>query len=502
MELWPHQTEALEALRQTVAQGVKRIVLQAPTGSGKTRLAAAIVEGAQKKGNKLAFVVSSISLIDQTIEAFGEQGITGMGVIQADHIMTDWAQPVQICSVQTLHAREKFPDAQIVVFDECHVLHEFHKKWLTDPAWQSVPFIGLSATPWSKGLGKYFETLLIAETTQGLIEKGLLSKFRVFATGHPNLSKVKIVAGDYHEGQLSAAMQEGTLTADIIETWKKRWGKGKTFVFGVDCAHAQALQARFQAEGVSCAYQDARTSILDRAAIKRQFHNGEVDVICNVATLTVGVDYDVRCIVLARPTRSEMLFVQIIGRGLRTAEGKNECIILDHSDTTARLGFVTDIHHDHLHDGKPVERAERKPSLPKPCPVCSCLAPKVNLTCPNCGYVYRIISSYVEEDGELAEITAGERFKHGKKRHYTMAEKERFYAMLLGYVAEKSYKIGWAAMKYKDKFAVFPNHMNHVSAMTPDMAMRSWIKHKNIQWAKSKRRLADETEKTLGTHPR
>lgn len=353
-ELWDHQKEALDNLRASIAQGVKRIILQSPTGSGKTTMAATIVEGAQRKGNRMCFVVSSISLVDQTVESFYSEGIRGIGVIQANHQMTDWSQPVQVASIQTLLKRDKWPEAQVVVIDEAHVLFEGHKKWMADPEWEKVPFIGLSATPWTKGLGKYFESLLVVSTTEELIEKGILSKFKVFATGHPDLSGVKLVAGDYHEGQLSAAMQEGTLTADIVKTWQERWGKDKTLIFGVDCAHAQALQARFNEAGIKCAYQDASTSSADRAEIKRQFHNGDVQCVANVGTLTTGVDWDVRCLVLARPTRSEMLFVQIIGRALRTAPGKDHAIILDHSDTTQRLGFVTDIHHEQLSQGKDI----------------------------------------------------------------------------------------------------------------------------------------------------
>src|SRR5882762_3014335 len=345
-ELRPYQSESIQNLRDTIRQGIKRVVLQAPTGAGKTRIAAEIVNLAQERGNRVAFVIPAVSLVDQTVEAFYAEGIRGIGVIQANHEMTDWAQPVQVCSIQTIQARKVYPECKMVIFDECHRLFEAHKKWLTDPEWQNVPIIGLSATPWTRGLGKYFHTLLKVTTTQQLIEGGFLAPFRVFATGHPDLSKVKLVAGDYHEGELSDAMQQGELTADIIKTYKEKWGKGKTLCFGVDKAHAKLIQERFEHAGISCGYQDAETHPDERREIKRKFHNGEYEVVCNIQTLTTGVDWDVRCLILARPTRSEMLYVQIIGRALRTASGKENALILDHSDTTARLGFVTEIDHD------------------------------------------------------------------------------------------------------------------------------------------------------------
>src|SRR5262249_24000327 len=150
--------------------------------------AATIVEGARRKGNRLCFTVPSISLVDQTVEMFYANGIRDIGVIQANHQMTNWSLPVQVASIQTIRSRQSYPEAQVVVFDECHQLHVAHVKWLQDPAWQAVPFIGLSATPWTRGLGKYFETLLVMSTTREQIDLGYLSRFKVYSADHPDLS--------------------------------------------------------------------------------------------------------------------------------------------------------------------------------------------------------------------------------------------------------------------------------------------------------------------------
>jgi DNA repair protein RadD len=491
-ELRPYQEECLQAIRETVSQKVYRLVCQAPTGSGKTLLAAAIVEGARRKGNKLCFVVPSIQLIDQTVEMFYSQGIREIGVIQADHQMTNYAMPVQVASIQTVRSRGRYPEAQVVVVDECHQLHKEHVKWLTHPEWKNVPFVGLSATPWTRGLGKYFESLLIMSTTKELIEQGYLSPFRVFAADHPDLSGVKTVAGDYHEGQLSTVMQQQALTANIIETWKLRHGTDKTMVFGVDCAHAQMLQARFQDAGISAAYQDARTTGAERAAIKRGFHDGTYAVVCNVGTLTTGVDWDVRCLVLARPTKSEMLFVQIIGRCLRTAPGKDYAIILDHTSTTERLGLVTDIHHDELSSGKLDQNKpmKRGPPLPKPCPRCSCLMAVGQKVCAECGFERKIESKITERDGQLVEFDGSYRRK-GKTDPmllpYTYAEKQRFYAQLRGYGIMKGYKDGWAAVQYREKFNEGwpPWSWKHDPPMNPGPEVVNYVRSRFIAWAQS-----------------
>jgi DNA repair protein RadD len=491
-ELRPYQEEAFQAIRATVGQGIYRLVCQAPTGSGKTLLAAAIVEGAQRKGNRLCFVVPRIPLVDQTVEMFWNQGIREVGVIQANHIMTDWSKPVMVASIQTIQARGKFPEAQVVVIDECHQLHKAHVQWLTHEDWQKVPFIGLSATPWTRGLGKYFETLLVMNTTQQLIDEGYLSKFKVFAADHPDLSGIKTVVGDYHEGQLSAKMQENALVANIIETFKARWNKDKTLLFAVDRAHAQMLQARFLDAGISCAYQDGRTPSAERAEIKRGFHNGTYRVVSSVGTLTTGVDWDVRCLILARPTKSEMLFVQIVGRALRTADGKEHALILDHTDTTSRLGFVTDIHHEHLSSGKLDDNkpAKKSPPLPKPCPQCAYLIPVGCKTCPECGFERKVTSGIYERDGQLVEFTGGFRKKGQTNPQlipYTYAERARFYAQLRGYGILKNYKPGWAKMKFIDKFGHWPpRNWDNQEPMQPGPEVTMFVYSRNIAWARSK----------------
>lgn len=371
-ELWPHQQRTIDMLRASLGAGKRRPLVQVPTGGGKTKIAAAIVDGALRKGKRILFCVPALSLVDQTVAAFGEEAINDIGVIQGDHLLTNWAQPVQVASVQTL-MRRKLPKADVVIIDEAHVSFKFYAKWMHDPAWERIPFIGLSATPWTRGLGKHYDDLIRPTTIQGLIDGGFLSPFRVYAPSHPDLKGVRTVAGDYHEGDLADAMNKDALVADIVETWKQR-GEGRpTLCFAVDRAHAKALQRQFNEAGVPAGYVDAHVPPNERAAIQRRFHAGELRVVCNVGCLTTGVDWDVRCIILARPTKSEMLFVQMIGRGLRTKPGKDFCTVLDHSDTHLRLGFVTDIHHERLDDGKKQEAAPRevKETLPKECPSCA-----------------------------------------------------------------------------------------------------------------------------------
>jgi superfamily II DNA or RNA helicase len=451
-------------------------MLQLPTGAGKTMIAAAIVEMARAKGNRVIFTVPALSLVDQTVKAFWNVGVRDVGVIQGWHEMTNPNMPVQVASVQTLMKRQ-IPEAALVIVDEAHRWFNFYGKWMMDEAWAKVPFIGLSATPWTQGLGAYYDDLIVPTTPEDLIEDGYLSPFKVFAPSHPDLAGVRTVAGDYHEGDLGAAMNKAPLVADVVDTWLKKGEGRSTFCFAVDRAHAKHLQERFQAAGVATDYIDAYTDSKDREAVRQRFQAGETRVVVNVGCLTTGVDWDCRCIVMARPTKSEMLFVQIIGRGLRPAEGKDHCLILDHSDNHLRLGFVTDIAHDQLDNGR--ERASRKNdkiALPKECPQCTFLRPPRVATCPSCGFKAKPVSNIECEDGELRELKAGKADK---------ATKQRWYSMLIHVGRSRGYKPKWADNQYRQRFGVWPRGLSSYGT-PPDAEVLGYVQHSLIRFAKQR----------------
>ena len=210
-------------------------------------------------------------------------------------------------------------------------------------------------------------------------------------------------------------------------------------------------------------------------------------------TLTMGSDWDVRCLILARPTKSEALFLQIIGRALRIAEGKEDALILDHSSTTSNLGFVTEIDIDELDDGKPREkdakpREERKEPLPKECEGCAYLMPPRSPSCPNCGRSRRPECTVFETDGDLIEIKPGCLTKVATKKQWSYEEKKVFLAELKGYARDKGYREGWAARKYLDRFKAWPDKpMDRVSpASEISPGTLQFIRAGNIRWAKSK----------------
>jgi DNA repair protein RadD len=475
--LRPHQTNLIDEIDHALAAGCRRIVVQAPTGFGKTMVAATLARRATAAGRRSIFTVPALSLIDQTVEKFFAEGIQDLGVIQADHFLTNYARSVQVASVQTLSRRE-VPRADLAIIDEVHRWFDVYAQWLRGP-WKDVPVIGLSATPWTRGLGRYFDKLIIGSTTAKLIETGYLSKFRVFAPASPDLTGVRTVAGDFREDDLAKAMDKASLVADVVETWQDRGQDRPTLCFAVDRAHAKHLQQKFIEADVSAGYIDAYTDAAERREIARQFHAGEIKVICNVGCLTTGIDWDVRAIILARPTKSEMLFVQMIGRGLRTADGKADCLILDHSDNHIRLGFVTDIQHDHLDDGRQRQKpvTKERQALPKKCPRCAFLRPAKILACPACGFMPVPQTSVATTNGELVEM---------RSRSTAMpVDTTMFYRELKHYASERGYKAGWVAHKFRERFGCWPNGLEHLPPLEPSRATQNWIRSKQIAWARS-----------------
>jgi DNA repair protein RadD len=489
-----HQQRAIDDLKHSILAGHRRPMLQAPTGAGKTVIAAHIVAGARAKGKRLAFCVPSIGLIDQTFERFVENGIdpAEMGVIQGDHPWKRTGAPIQIATAQSLARRDR-PDVDLVVIDEAHVMHRVYQAWMDDRP--DLLFVGLSATPWSKGLGKRFDDLIRPTSTQELIDLGLLSKFRVFAPSHPDLSGVRTVAGDYHEGDLAEAMSKAQLVADVVTQWLARGEDRPTLCFAVNRAHAQLLAMQFTEAGVSTAYVDANTPREEREEIGKRLASGAVKVVCNIGCLTTGIDWDVRCLILARPTKSDMLFVQIVGRALRTAPGKDHAIILDHSDTHMRLGMVTDIDHEALDDGKPTsasDRKKREKAMPTPreCNACAALIPALMRECPCCGTVQPPRTGVQVNDGDLEEIGSG-RSGSSVRAQIAADGKSAVYGQLMWFAEERGRSHGWAAHTYKDIFGVWPRGLPKYAGHEPTPLMRSWLRSRDIAFAKAKQNTSE-----------
>jgi DNA repair protein RadD len=528
--LYDDQIVGIDLLKQSFLAGNTRVAFQAPCGYGKTVLAAHIVAGARQKHNRVVFCAPAIGLIDQTFSRFVENGFdpSDMGVIQADHPWRRPHAPIQIATPQTLAARDLLPEADVVIFDEGHEWFEVYTRWLAyDGPGKPKIFIVLSATPWNKGLGTKLTDLVRPIPMADLIAKGRLSPFKVFAPSKPDLSGVKTrqtqFGTDYVESEAAERMNQPKLIGNIVENWLERARGMPTLCFATGVQHAQSIRDRFAEAGVRVGYIDANTPREDRDALGKELESGETEVVVNIGTCTRGIDWIVRCLLMCRATKSDILFTQIMGRVLRpefapgfdlsTTEGrlaaiaagpKPTALIFDHSDTHMRLGMVTDVEarHDQLDDGKTKAKAKAKPKeppLPKECHVCACLVPAHEDECPNCGAT-RPKPVFVEGAGALSEFN-GERqqstgvFSAKRRGGESVTDAlmrlgpEQCYAQIRWVQEERGRQDGWSAHKYRELWGDWPPRP--WKRQQPEEAcslMRSWIRSRDIAWAKSRDR--------------
>lgn len=474
--LRPHQVRAIELARQSLGKGNKSVVIQGPTGFGKTLVASNIIRFALDKGRRVIFTVPQKNLVNQTVDAFEAEGIKDIGVMQGNHPRLDPNAMVQVATVQTL-ARRDIPEASLIVADECHINSSVIDKLMEE---DDIYFVGLSATPWRKGMGHKWQDLVIPITIGELIDQGYLSKFVVYAPSTPDLSSVKtkstINGTDYDDKQLQEIMGESKLVADIVQTWLAKGENRPTLCFCVNRAHASIVHNKFLRAGIASEYCDGMTDETERGRINRRFREGEVKVICSVRTMTTGVDLPVSCIIDAAPTKSEMLHVQKIGRGLRVNEGTEDLIILDHASNSYRLGLVTDIKYDELDKTEVGERQKRKrkEKLPKDCSQCDAVFS--GLICPQCGHERKPVANVETEQGDLVEV--GER-----KKRPTKEEQQRFYSMALWLAKDRGKPKKYADGLFKGKFDKWPRKMKFVE-MFPDKAFFNWEKSRRIAYAK------------------
>ncbi len=348
MKLIPrdYQIEAYNKLGNSVRAGTKRIVLKAPTGTGKTAIAALIAGRALDKGNRVAFVAPYTTLIDQTVTRFMEYGLPEPGVMQGNHELTDPDKPVQICTAQTL-ARRRRPEADVIIVDECHLQYKCILDWMADEP--NTVFIGLSATPFAAGMGKHWQDLIAVRTLRNCIEDGTLSQYDVYGVEEPDLSGIGIQNGDYKEGELGDFMGDATLVANIVQNWLEHGKDMQTICFAVNVLHANKVANDFEGAGVKVAVIIAETPMDARKEIFRKYEDREIRILISVGCLIAGFDSYVDCIIWGAPTKSEIKFIQGIGRGLRVSPGKDKCVIFDHSGTFTSMGYIEDV--DEMFDG-------------------------------------------------------------------------------------------------------------------------------------------------------
>ncbi|PHM22123.1 DEAD/DEAH box helicase [Xenorhabdus ehlersii] len=503
LEITPNfaQERALNMLRQDWKQH-RTFMVYSPTGSGKTGLAAFVTDGYVSRGMRVMFCVPYTILVDQTATRFIEYGLPEheISYVWRDHPNYDPSRLIQIASADTIIRRE-FPDnIDLLIIDEAHLRRKRMLEIIRD---SDIPVIGLSGTPFAPFLGHYYEKLIKPTTMKELIQRGDLSRYEFYAPTKPDLSGVKSnqsaeYGSDYKEDEIAEIMCGADLVGDIVSNWLANGNNQPTICFCVTVSHANFVTVEFDRAGVNAEIITAQTPHEERLIIIHRFEQGATKVLVNVGTLIAGFDSDVRCIIYARPTKSEIRWTQCLGRGLRTAPGKESCLIFDHSGTVHRLGYPDDIEYDELpskNDGMKTRDSyreqEKREKLPKECPSCHYMKPAGVYVCPKCDF-----KPLTGEDVDVDTSRTIQKLSK-KERVYTQAEKQSFYSQLKYYQNQrasqgKTISDGWVSNTFKDKFGVWPRGFHDTpQELTPEVS--NFIKHKQIAWAKSRKK-AERTQ--------
>lgn len=494
------QERALNMLRRDW-KAHDTFMVYSPTGSGKTGLAAFIVAGFVSRGKRVLFCAPYTILIGQTANRFVEYGLPGdeIGYIWADHPNYDPLRKIQIASADTL-IRRVFPeDIDLLIIDEAHLRKKRILQDIERLRAGGVKVIGLSGTPFSPFLGKYYDRLIKPTTIAELIQRGDLSKYEFYAPTKPDLKGVKTKSSleygsDYNETQLAEIMCGSTLVGDIVQNWLENGRDLPTIAFCVNVAHANYLTIQFNQAGVNAEVMTADTPVDERQTIIHRFETGATKIIVSVGVLVAGFDSDVRCIIYARPTKSEIRWLQALGRGLRTAPGKESCLIFDHSGTVHRLGYPDSIEYDDLpgkSDGmeESARRSaeERAEKLPHECSQCHYMKPAGVYVCPKCGHK--------PLGGEDVDTDTGRKLKKlgGNQPEPTKAEKQVWWSQIKFYqrqrvsLGKKPVSDAWCSHTFRERFGEWPNGLSdYPMEITPTVS--NFIKHKQIAFAKGKAR--------------
>jgi superfamily II DNA or RNA helicase len=498
MNLRPYQTKVIEDFQREVATGKKRIMLVAPTGSGKTVIGSAIIKSVIEQRRGVLVVAHRREIITQTSDKLHANAVSH-GIVMAG-VQDRPLEFVQVASIQTLWSRAvqrknmAMPEAELLVIDEAHHCPANTYRKIID-AYPDAILLGLTATPCrgdGRGLGGIFETLIECPQVADLIEQGFLVKTRVYAPVMPDLKGVKVQAGDYVESQLAERMDRPKLVGDIVTHWHKYGERRKTVCFATGVRHSVHIRAEFIKSGVRAEHIDGGTPKPERDASLARLASGEIELISNCMVLVEGWDMpEVGCCVLARPTKKMGLFRQMIGRVLRPAEGKPDAIILDHSGAVFRHGFAEDPVEWTLDPDTRAESAKHNArcgdnakSRLLECSQCSAIR-IAGEPCSACGFLPTPPPlPFTVAAGDLGLVKGG----RAQPAIYDPAARAEWYAMLIYIAAERGYKLGWAAVNYKEKFGSWPPWGNTPEPLPPTPEVRSWVRSRLIAYAKGRAR--------------
>jgi DNA repair protein RadD len=486
----------------------RSVLILSPTGSGKTVIAAEHIRS--HSDATYLFMAPRRELINQTCRKLDDVGVQ-YGVILAGDKRMNLYSRVQVASVDTLLSRVvrqqrlKLPSFDFLFIDEAHIGITLKREALFN-LWPAAKIIGMTATPCNsagKALGRIYSSMVEVSSTRELTERGFLVPARYFSVSEPDLSRVRTTAGDFNIHDLAEATNTPKLVGGVVEHWLEHAGARRTVVFCVDIAHSVATRDQFVAAGVKAEHVDANTPQDERNEIFSQFSDGRVQVLCNCTLASIGFDLpELDCVVLNRATKSLGLYIQMLGRGLRTADGKKDCLVLDHAGNVHRHGFAEDERFWSLHgkyaldEARTLEARQKKITEGKDpkqitCPQCKCVWSGSN-QCPSCHYTFPVKPrDQPRIQGTLIELMGHDKARPTGVKAWSIAQRIDFLSQLMSISAQRDYKAGWVKNKYKDKTGSWPpeSYLRAIRAngnyASPTIETIRWVQASMMSWKRT-----------------
>jgi len=475
----------------------------APCGAGKTVIQVFIAKREMDRGNSTAILTPRSEILNQTLTMAREVcGYENVSVLRAKRDGENWnpVSPVHIVSWPTLIARARrskfwFPKVDRVLADEAHLSMAPKILEILQHYAPLAAIDGFTATPARMsgiGLGRFFTSIKHVTSVRQLIASGHLSACEYWGGATPDMTGMKVDKGDYRRKPLSKVCV--TLVGDIVDNWLRLAADRQTIVFAVDIAHCEALNDRFQGVGIQSRSLHTGLDQEKRDQIVADFKAGIVQVLVNVSVASYGFDApSVTCIVLARPTKSIVLHIQMLGRAMRPGYGT--AMILDHAGNTLRLGHADDLYRWSLDEGKEAaknwtrmaESGEQKESKDYECGDCGAIF-KGQRRCPKCGWEIPFAKRDVEvQEADLVPIGRSlvKKLPDGWPKH------EVFFAMLLHEQhTNPSAGKNFAANTFRKKAGcTAPGDWHDFQAIPPDRRVSNYIKSRNYARGAMQRKL-------------
>lgn len=426
IELYDDQKELLESVRSSIRRGNKSVLIQACAGSGKTVVGAAMIAGSQAKGMRSLFVVPRKELRNQTAKTMDSYNLP-YSYVSSGMPYNEYNKTFIATSGTLVNKLGKLPKMNLVFLDECHIGADGFSKIVSHYKNEGAVIVGLSATPTKlsgRGMGDWFDDMVCGKSAKWLIEHKRISEYKPYIIDVPDLSGIKITAGEYNHGQLSSKMEsDRVLVGNAVKYYKEHSMGMLGVTYTTSRKHSEIVAEDFRNNGIPSTHIDGTMSDDERAKIIKAFARREILQLVNCEILTYGfdlsaaaqMDVTIECLTDLQPTQSLAKQIQKWFRVLRYKAFP--AVIYDSAGNIMNIkgelkhGFPCDDREWSL-QGTTKTKREGKERAVKIMQCTRCYyaqKPNYERKCSNCGYIQPVQERDIKTvDGELREIKAGD----------------------------------------------------------------------------------------------